>query len=188
MPAPNLEVSISCRAYAISVAPGPRTEPPFSVGVGHRILMCATPSTSFPAFRPALVRATDVGGLRVTHRRYHRVTGTQRTLSSMRFLYRGLPFPLVFLWLSAHVSGTTKGRCRNRHGLHGRRFEGWQKVWFDIRRCGCNLDRAAYSFRRRRQKRGTEYAAVEHRGAGNHRFAEPVKLSTCVGQKPQRSF
>jgi hypothetical protein len=42
------------------------------------------------------------------HRRYHGVTGTDRAFSFMRFLYRGLPLPLVFLWLSAHLSSPIK--------------------------------------------------------------------------------
>jgi hypothetical protein len=50
------------------------------------------------------------------HRRYHGVTDTDRAFSFMRFLYRGLPLPLVFLWLSAHVSSPIKGDWRNRHG------------------------------------------------------------------------
>jgi hypothetical protein len=44
MPAPNSEVSISCRACAIPAATAPRTEPPFSAGVWHCIFRCATPS------------------------------------------------------------------------------------------------------------------------------------------------
>ena len=73
----------------------------------------------------------------------------------------------------------TKRHWRNRHGLqtddsHGRRFERWQKLGFAIWRCGCNPDRSAYSCRRCGQKRGTEYNGVEHRVAGNQRFAEPL--------------
>src|SRR5689334_8812867 len=41
---------------------------------------------------------------------YRSVAGPQRVFSFMRFLYRGLPSLLVFLWLSAHVSSPDKMR------------------------------------------------------------------------------
>jgi hypothetical protein len=81
----------------------------------------------------------------------------------MRFLYRGLPFPLAFLWLSAHVSGEIVMADMDEGSKGG--------LCFGIRHCGRNPDGSAYSCRRRGQKRGTEYTAVEHRVAGNQRFA-----------------
>jgi hypothetical protein len=38
---------------------------------------------------------------------------------------------------------------------------------YGIRHCGCNHARYAYLYRRRRQKRGTEDSAVEHRVSGS---------------------
>ena len=54
------------------------------------------------------------------HRRYHGVTGTDRAFSFMRFLYRGLPLPLVFLWLSAHVSSPEKEKLEKSPWLTDR--------------------------------------------------------------------
>jgi len=50
--------------------------------------------------------ATQVEWLRIGL--YRGVAGPQRVFSFMRFLYRGLPSLLVFLWLSTHVSSPDK--------------------------------------------------------------------------------
>src|SRR5262249_47471434 len=98
----------------------------------------------------------------------------QRDFPFIGFLYRSLPLPLDSLWPSPHVERLDKGKWRNRHGSHGRRFEGWQKVYFGIWYCGGNHDRSADCYRRRRQKRGTEHSSIECGAAGNQRLAEPV--------------
>src|ERR1700674_80630 len=63
--------------------------------------------------------------------------------------------------------------------------EGWQKVYYGIRPCGCNHDRYAYPYRRHRQKRGTEYSAVEHRVARNDWLPDTV---ISAGHGPQSGF
>ena len=55
--------------------------------------------------------ATQVEWLRIGL--YRSVAGPQRVFSFMRFLYRGLPSLLVFLWLSAHVSSPDKMKLEN---------------------------------------------------------------------------
>src|SRR4029079_11794754 len=73
-----------------------------------RLRRYASPSINVPLkvsrTRPTI--ATQVEWLRIGL--YRGVAGTQRVFSFMRFLYRGLPSLLVFLWLSAHVSSPDK--------------------------------------------------------------------------------
>ena len=71
---------------------------------------CASPARSWRADAPGRIDALTA---------YHR---TQRAFSFMRFLYCGLLLPLDFLWLSAHVSGSSgkeQGETAMTHMVEG---------------------------------------------------------------------